>query len=128
MNQPHHTSDFLKTFSTNWRDVLHFIFFGLFLAAASGLVDYVSTRYVDDTFFHLILPPLVNFLKGISRFYGAVFCATFLWMLLWPTVNHFGNHRFRNAWDGLTAAQQFLTYVGLIAVALLTAAICFASV
>jgi hypothetical protein len=120
-------NSFLKTLATNWRDVLAFVIIGVGLAILGGVIDYTAGRYADNGFARLILPPLTNYLQGFSRFVGAIVSATVFWMMLWPTVNKYGNNNFADGWAGLAPASRFFTYVGLIAVALVAAAICFAA-
>ena len=115
-----------KTITTNWRDIVAFLIIGIGITILSGLIDYASTRFGDSTFLRLILPPLVNFLKGFSKFYAAAVSATTLWMLLWPTVNHWANHSFAEVWEQwLTPQHRFLTYIVLVGFALIAAALCF---
>ena len=118
---------FFRTLKTNWRDLAAFILLGIGLATAGGVIDYTAGRFADSGIARLILPPLANYLQGFSRFIGASFCATFVWMLLWPTVNHFGNSSFTAGWNAMTIRGQFFTYIGLIAVALIAAAVCFSA-
>jgi len=120
-------NSFLKTLATNWRDLLAFVLIGIGLAVIGGVIDYAAGRYADSGLARLILPPLANYLQGFSRFMGASITATFLWMMLWPTVNRYGNHSFADGWNALSPAARFFTYVGLIGVALIAAAICFAA-
>lgn len=116
---------FLKTLQTNLRDIIAFILIGLGIAILGGLVDYVSALFGSSKFVALVFPTVSNYLQGFSKFIGASITATLLWMLLWPTVNEFGNHTFQEGWKSLTLPQQFATYVSLIIAALLAAAICF---
>jgi hypothetical protein len=120
-------SNFLKTILANWRDLLVFVLFGLGLAILGGVVDYAASATAESTFARLTLPTLANYLKGFSNFTGASICATLVWMWLWPTVSHWSNDRFAAGWDALSDAQRFFTYVALIAVALIAAAICFSA-
>jgi hypothetical protein len=120
-------SPFLATLRSNWRDLIAFIIIGIGLACAGGAIDYAAGRYADVGIARLILPPLANYLQGFSRFVGASFSATFLWMLLWPTVSRFGNDSFSDAWKSLSIQQHLLVYFALISVALIAAAICFSA-
>lgn len=126
MNTEDKKSSILHTLATNWRDLLAFAVIGLGLASSSGVLDYVSTYYGNNTFLSLVLPSVSNYLQGFSKFVGAGVCASILWMATWPTVSKFGNHFFEDGWGSLTIQQQFFTYVGLIATALIAGSICFA--
>lgn len=117
--------EFIKSLKTNWRDLLAFTVIGLGLASLGGVLDYVSAYFSDNTFVHLVLPTLSNYLQGFSKFIGASLTSTLLFMLLWPTLNTFGNDSFKLGWESLTVSQKFFTYLGMIAVALLAASICF---
>jgi len=118
-------NSFLKTLHTNWRDITAFILIGLGLAVLGGLIDYVSALFGKSRFILLVLPTISNYLQGFSKFIGASLTATFVWMLLWPTVNSFGNHEFQDGWAALTLQQKFATYIALIIAALIAAALCF---
>lgn len=115
------------TLKTNCRDVFFFIILGLGLAVAGGVIDYVARLFGDSRFMSLVLPTVSNYLQGFSRFMGASICATFIWMLLWHTVNHYGNQKFAESWGNLSEEKKFFTYVGLICVALIGACICFSA-
>lgn len=118
-------NSFLKSLQTNWRDLLFFLLIGLGLAIVGGLIDYVAALFGTGKFVTLVLPTVSNYLQGFSRFVGASLTATFVWMLLWPTVNRFGNDSFNLGWTAMGLRGQFITYVSLIGVALIAAAICF---
>jgi hypothetical protein len=115
----------LKTLKTNWRDLLAFVVLGMGLASTGGVIDYVSTYFGDNAFLHLVLPSLSNYLQGFSKFVGAAVAASTVYLMTWPTVSEFGNHSFKEAWSTLTIQQKLFTYVGLISVSLVAAAICF---
>lgn len=120
-------SQVLSTIKSNWRDLIAFVIFGIGLAIIGGVIDFAAGRYADNTVARLILPPLANYLQGFSRFLGASFSATFVWMLLWPTISQFGNEKFTDGWAALTTVQRFVVYLALIATALIAAAICFSA-
>lgn len=117
--------NWLKTLRTNWRDLVAFLVLGLGLSSMGGLTDYYAARFGDNELVRLVTPSISNYLQGFAKFIGACIAASTLWMILWPTVSKFGNHAFEIAWRSLTSAQQFFTYLGLIGVALIAAAICF---
>ncbi len=120
-------SQVLSTIKSNWRDLIAFAIFGIGLAIAGGLIDYTAGRYADSTIARLILPPLANYLQGFSRFLGASFSATFVWMLLWPTISQYGNEKFSDGWAALTQPQKFTAYIAMVLVALIAGAICFSA-
>lgn len=115
------------TIRTNGRDLLIFAIMGLGLAVFGGVVDYVAQFFGGNRFLALALPTLSNYAQGFSRFIGSSLCATLVFMILWPTVAHFGNHSFKEGWDSLTVRERFFTYIGTIMVALIAAAHCFSS-
>lgn len=115
----------LKTIATNWRDLLAFVIIGLGISILGGVIDYFSALFSGNKFLLLVLPTISNYLQGFSKFIGASITATFVWMLLWPTINQFGNHSFQEGWDSLGLRGKFITYVAIIGVALIAAAICF---
>lgn len=119
------TPEFIRTIKTNWRDLVAFFTLGIGLALIGGVIDYAATRYSDSTIAALFLPPLANYLQGFARFAGAAVCATFVWMILWPTVNRWSNHSFQAGWNSLSATGKFIAYTTLVSVALIAAAICF---
>ena len=115
------------TILTNGRDLILFAVIGVGLSMVGGLIDYVSNLFDNSRFFALVLPTLSNYLQGFSKFIGASLCATLVFMVLWPTLAHFGNHSFQDGWDTLSVKERFFTYVGTIMVALLAAALCFST-
>ena len=121
-------NSFLKTLQSNWRDLLAFVLLGLGLAMLGGVMDYFSARFGENSFVRLVLPTLSNYLQGFSRFIGASITATFVWMLLWPTVNKFGNDDFAFGFECMGVRGKFITYISLVGIALLAAAICFSRV
>lgn len=119
------TNSFLDSIKNNARDLLAFFIVGLGISALGAVLDWVGTYNGDNKFISLTVPALAVYLQGFSRFIGASLTATLFWMLLWPTVDRFGNHSFSEAWESLSLQQKFLTYVGLVSVALLAASNCF---
>jgi hypothetical protein len=88
---------------------------------------------------------IVGLFEGFAKFIGANACAFLLGLPLgWPTLNRYGNpeepyksgrtpgmaasarESFDSGWAGLTPKERFFVYVGVCAVELIAAAICFA--
>jgi len=115
------------TIKANWRDLLAFALIGLGFASLSGVIDYFAVKLLDGGFFALVLPTISNYLQGFSRFIGASLTATFLWMLLWPTVSSHANKDFNTDFAALGFHHKLAVYIALILGALIAAAICFSA-
>ena len=117
----------ISTIKANARDLLAFLLIGLGFATLGGVLDYVAAWGADGGFLALVIPTISNYIQGFSRFIGASLTATFMWMLLWPLVSSTANESFDSTFKALTAPQKLGVYLGLISVALVAAAICFAN-
>ncbi len=113
----------IKTIITNWRDIVAFLLIGIGLVILSGVIDYVSGWLG----FKLILPAISNYLQGFSRFVGANLAASVIGVALWPTINRFGNHSFKDGWEAIPLQGQCLVYIGLFVAESIVAAICFSA-
>jgi len=114
------------TIQTNYRDLGLFVLGGLGLTIIGGLIDYVSQFFGDSTFVRLVFPALSNYFQGFAKFLGSGICATVVFMFLWRTIGHFGNHSFQEGWDDLSRKEKFYVYVGTAMCALIAASNCFA--
>ena len=113
------------TIQTNYRDLVLFALGGLGLTIVGGLIDYVAQFFGDSTFVRLVFPAVSNYFQGFARFIGAGLCSTLLFMVLWRTIGHFGNHSFQDGWVELSVKEKFYVYVGTAMCALIAAANCF---
>ena len=117
----------ITTIKANARDLLAFVLIGLGIASLGGCIDYLAVRALDGGFLALVLPTISNYLQGFSRFIGASLTATFLWMLLWPTVSSHANKDFNADFKALGFHHKLAVYLALVIGALIAAAICFAA-
>jgi hypothetical protein len=111
----------LQTLKTNWRDILAFLVIGVGFAVLADLVIYWATKSGNT----LGLASLINYLQGFSRYVAAHLAAAMLGVVLWPTINRFGNDSFSAGWKALDIETKTKIYIGFFWVEGLIAAICF---
>lgn len=131
-----------KTIRTNLLVILGFFVISAVFAYAAELITSLSVTPDRLT----SSGQLVALFTGFAKFIGANACAFLVGLPLgWPTVNRYGNpeepyesgrtpgvaasarESFDSGWANLSPEKRFFVYVGVCAVELISAAICFAA-
>jgi ABC-type siderophore export system fused ATPase/permease subunit len=112
-----------QTLKTNWRDIVLFLLIGIGFAILADFLVYWASRTGNS----LGVASLLNYLQGFSRFVGANLAAALLGVIVWPTLNRFGNQKFSHAWQTLPPGDQLKVYVSVLLLQGIMAAICFAA-
>ncbi|MBK1883652.1 hypothetical protein JIN85_14620 [Luteolibacter pohnpeiensis] len=113
----------MKTLLTNWREIAFFVIFGICLAAISGTIDYVAKLFGLGIW----APTLATYCMGFARFTGANFCAVFLGLICWPTLNRFGNQSFSDGWASFSVKEQTIVYMTVLLIEGIIAGLCFSA-
>lgn len=122
--QPRHPMNLLKTIQTNLRDILVGLAIIIVVAFTADVVEKLATTTNGLTW----LTNLTAALAGMSRFFTANLICWIGLAVAWPTVNHFSNHRFSDAWNYLSAEKQFWAFLVIACVMGIMAAICVAGI
>lgn len=113
----------LKTLHTNWRDIVAFV---VVILACSFIADAIESFAVLDSGQTWLTNTVVAF-RGLARFGCANLTAFGFIVVAWPTLNRFSNDSFSKAWTSLPEWGKFTTFVGVCAVYLIAASVCFSS-
>lgn len=102
----------LHTLSTNARDFGWGLGIILFAAFAVDGAEKLATTVNGLAW----LTNLSGALGALSRFLTG---NLFLWIgvtVAWPTMNHFSNHKFSDAWEALSLKEQFFAFLLVCAI------------
>jgi hypothetical protein len=110
----------VNTLKTNARDILIGLSVVLIVAFTSDVVNKLAITTNGFTW----LSNLTAVLSGAARFFAANLIGWIGLAVAWPTLNHFSNHSFSDAWSALTDKERLFLLFGVACVLLISASIC----
>ena len=114
----------IDTIKTNSRDIVVGLAVVIIVAIVADVVEKLATTINGLTW----LTNLTAALAGMSRFFTANLLTWVGLAVAWPTINHFSNHSFAEAWKGLGPEKQFWAFLVAASVLGIMAAICVAGI